>query len=68
MTVILYFAQRRKRDADNLHYRVKGMLDGIKQFCIDDDTEHMELVVSARLGCPLPSIRKATEITMETVA
>ena len=67
VTIILYFAQKRRRDPDNLHYRVKGVVDGIKDFCIDDDTEHMELVVSAQLGWPLPGVRNGTEIIMETL-
>ena len=65
VTITLYFSQHRRRDIDNLHYRVKGVIDGIKYFCIDDDAEHMELVVAAQV--PLIGGRKATEITMAAV-
>lgn len=70
VTIILHFAVNRRRDVDNLHYRIKGCLDGIKEFCVDDSAEWMELVVAAHN--PLPAthkgVRKATEITMETLA
>jgi len=65
VTITLYFAQHRRRDLDNLYYRCKGALDGIKAFCTDDDAEHMELVVAAQLAL-IPG-RKATEICMETL-
>lgn len=47
LTIALVFPQRRRRDADNLHYRCKGLIDGVKPFLVDDDTEHVELVVLA---------------------
>jgi Holliday junction resolvase RusA-like endonuclease len=65
VTITLYFAQQRRRDLDNLYYRCKGTIDGIKDFCVDDDAEHMELVVAAQLA--LTGGRKATEIVMETI-
>ncbi len=68
VTVTLYFAQRRRRDADNLHYRVKGCVDGIKDFCVDDSTEWMDLIVTAQSPLPNVPARKATEISMELLA
>jgi len=67
VTIILYFAQRRSRDTDNLYYRCKGVVDGIKDFCVDDSTQWMELIVAEQLVLPLAISRKATEITMETL-
>jgi Holliday junction resolvase RusA-like endonuclease len=67
VTITLHFATRRRRDTDNLYARVKGCVDGIKQFCTDDSSEWMELRVAEQP--PLPGIvaRKCTEICMETL-
>lgn len=66
VTITLYFASNRRRDVDNLYARVKGVVDGIKAFCVDDSAEWMDLIVAAQ-----PSLipgRKGTEIVMETLA
>lgn len=65
VTITLYFASNRRRDIDNLYARVKGCVDGIKQFCFDDSSEWMELKVNAQPA--LIRGRRATEITMETL-
>lgn len=65
--ITLYFPQQRRRDIDNLFYRCKGVIDGVKEFCVDDSSEWMELTVAAQPGWPLPGVRKATEITMQTL-
>lgn len=63
LTVTLVFPQNRRRDTDNLYSRVKGVVDGLVKggWIVDDDTEHLELIVRAevRLGV------KATELLLE---
>lgn len=65
LTVVLVYPQRYRTDADNLHARVKGLVDGLKTivskkgpymewtrqpgFFTDDDTDHLELVVKAEV-------------------
>lgn len=44
LRITLVFSVRRRRDTDNLYYRCKGVIDGIKPFLVDDDTEHLEIV------------------------
>ena len=64
LTIVLVFPNHRRRDADNLHSRVKGVVDGCKPYIKDDSTEWLELVVRAevRPGC------KQVELTLEPVA
>ena len=63
LSITLVFPQRRRRDTDNLHYRVKGVIDGIKPFVVDDDTEHLDLVVRAETR---PGV-KAVELVLEAL-
>lgn len=49
LTITYVFSQKRRRDIDNLVARSKGLIDGIKPFLVDDDSEHLELVVRAEV-------------------
>jgi len=63
LEITYVFPCRRRRDTDNLYARSKGVIDGIKTFLIDDDTEHLELFVKAEVQ---PG-RKATILTLEEI-
>lgn len=63
LTVTLVFSQNRRRDTDNLYSRVKGLVDGCKDWIVDDSAEWLELHVSARVE---PG-RKATLLELETL-
>ncbi len=47
LTVTFVFPSQRRRDVDNLYARAKHLLDGIKPFIVDDDSEHLDLEVRA---------------------
>lgn len=51
LTVTLVFGINRRRDTDNLHSRVKGLIDGIVKggWIADDDTEHLDLIVRSEV-------------------
>lgn len=61
LTVVFVFSVHRKRDQDNLVARCKHMVDGLKPFLIDDDLEHLELVVNAEVR---PGVQQV-ELTLE---
>lgn len=61
LTVLFVFSVHRRRDQDNLVARCKYMVDGLKPFLIDDDLEHLELVVRAETR---PGTRQV-ELTLE---
>ncbi len=47
LTVTFVFPSHRRRDIDNLYARAKHLVDGIKPFIVDDDSEHLDLEVRA---------------------
>lgn len=61
----LVFPVKRRRDADGLHSRVKGVLDGLVRggWLVDDSIDHIDLVVTAEVRAG----EMATEITLEAV-
>ena len=61
VNIILVFPSKRRRDADNLYARVKGVLDGLVKggWIQDDSTDTINLLVGWRIG------QKATVITVE---
>ena len=63
VTIALVFPVKRRRDADNLYARVKGVLDGLVKggWIQDDSTDAIELSVLELGGTG----RKATVITVE---
>lgn len=65
VTIVLVFPVKRRRDQDNLHSRVKGVLDGLVKghWLVDDSTEWLELEVRAEVR---PGV-KQTEITLEAL-
>jgi hypothetical protein len=66
VTFVLVFPVNRRRDADGLHTRIKGCLDGLVKggWLVDDSTEHIDLVVRAETR---PGI-KQLEITLEPLS
>ncbi len=67
VTITLVFAQKRRRDLDNLYARVKGCVDGLVKggWIEDDNTEVLQLVVLDALSL---SKKKSTRITLEALA
>lgn len=65
VTIKLVFPVNRRRDADGLHARIKGVLDGLVKggWLVDDSTDHIELRVTAEVR---PG-HKGTEITLESL-
>jgi hypothetical protein len=63
LTVVFVFPNRRQRDADNLYARAKHVVDGLKVFLVDDDLEHLDLVVQAEVR---PRV-KETHLYLEAV-
>jgi len=61
LTVVFVFPMRRRRDVDNLYARAKHCVDGIKPFLVDDDSEHLDLIVKAET---VPGV-KQTQLTLE---
>jgi Holliday junction resolvase RusA-like endonuclease len=49
LTITLVFGNHRRRDADNLHSRVKGCVDGLKEWIVDDSIEWLDLQVRAEV-------------------
>ncbi|MDE2104304.1 MAG: hypothetical protein KGL39_44110 [Patescibacteria group bacterium] len=49
LTAEFVFPERRRRDADNLTARLKGVIDGLRDAKVlaDDDTDHLEIAVKA---------------------
>lgn len=66
LTITLVFGIARRRDTDNLYSRVKGVCDGLVKggWIVDDDTEHLELIVRAETR---PG-QKQTVLTLEAPA
>jgi Holliday junction resolvase RusA-like endonuclease len=53
LTITLCYTGRYRVDADNLAYRCKGMIDGLKgDFFTDDSTEWLVLDVRAQMAMP----------------
>jgi Holliday junction resolvase RusA-like endonuclease len=63
LTITLVFRTQRRRDTDNLYARVKGVVDGLKEWFVDDDTDHLELIVRSEVRRG----QRATEITLEGI-
>lgn len=63
LTIVLVFSNHRRRDADNLHTRVKGCVDGLREWLVDDSTDWLELIVRAEVR---PGER-AVEMTLEAL-
>jgi Holliday junction resolvase RusA-like endonuclease len=63
LTITLIFPQKRRRDTDNLYARCKSLIDGLKDFIVDDSTDWLELEVRERVE---PK-RKATELILSEV-
>ncbi len=65
LTVTLVFGVSRRRDTDNLHSRIKGLLDGIVKggWIKDDSTEWLEL----RVRSEVQPGRKATVLELSPV-
>jgi len=63
LTITLVFSVPRRRDTDNLYARCKGLVDGIKPFCVDDSTEWLELIVLAEV---IPGVRR-THLLLEAL-
>lgn len=66
VTITLVFAQKRRRDLDNLYARVKGCVDGLVKggWIEDDNTEVLQLIVLDALSL---FKQKATRITLESM-
>lgn len=62
LTITLVYTRKYRVDADNLAARCKGVIDGLKGWFVDDDTEHLELAVRTGIGG-----EKATQICLESV-
>ncbi len=62
----LVFPVKRRRDADGLHSRIKGVLDGLVRggWIEDDSIDHIDLRVSAVVMHGI----KATRISLEAVS
>lgn len=67
VTVTFVFAQKRRRDTDNLYSRAKGVVDGLVKggWIEDDNTEVLELHVLSAVSIEK---RKSTRITLEPLA
>jgi Holliday junction resolvase RusA-like endonuclease len=63
LEITYVFPNRRRRDTDNLFARSKGLVDGVKHLLVDDDTEHLELLVRAEVQHG----RKATILTLTEI-
>ena len=66
VTITLVFAQKRRRDTDNLYSRVKGCVDGLVRggWIEDDNTDVLDLRVLEAVSVEK---RKSTRITIEPV-
>ena len=63
LTVRFVFGVNRVRDVDNLQYRAKALVDGLKPFFVDDSPQWLDRVVEVvveRGG-------KRTEVTLESL-
>jgi len=65
LTITLIFSMKRRRDADNLHSRCKGLIDGVVKggWIEDDNPEILDLEVRSEVQ---PG-RKATILELEAI-
>lgn len=63
LSITLVFPQQRRRDIDNLYARCKGLVDGLKEWFVDDSTEWLDLRVEA---CVEPGV-KETRLVLEAI-
>lgn len=64
LSIVLVIPSRRYlSDADNAVARCKGLIDGLKQWIVDDSTDWLELDVSQRVE----KGRRAVELTLSEV-
>ena len=63
LSIVFVFGVKRRRDTDNLYGRAKHVVDALKPFFVDDDTEHLDLSVTALF---VPGVRE-TRLTLESV-